>query len=198
MKTGIQNLTLILSGLTILTVGLYRSFPPKINVGFLWNTLPTIVAFVMIVGMAIAVGGWKFLYAGIDGTMATASNFLIIIALLMPIIGFSVPLAHHFEHTIGEALRGPIGYVWGIAASFGVPGGNTLAGIISKLWQTQHHLRPLLLYIMTATPLISFTIFFIRKLGLGEEIALQMYKTNWIVAIGLAPMFWLFGKFICR
>jgi hypothetical protein len=37
-----------------------------------------------------------------------------------------------------------------------------------------------------------------RVLGLGTEIAKEMYKANIFAAIWLMPGFWLYGKFLLK
>ncbi len=198
MKTNSTNLFLIIVGLGIMTIGLFREVPLKFDQRFWWNTVPLAVVFLAVITLAIYVGGIKYFLVGIDGAVSTSATFLLTLVLLMPLIGFSAPVAHHFEATIGQALSGPFGYGWGIISAFLTPGGNALSGVVSRLWAVNHHLRPLLLYFLTTVPLTSLTIYYIRQLGLGPEIAKEMYKVNWMVAIWLMPFFWVWGRYFYK
>ncbi len=198
MKTSGLNLCLILVGLALMMIGLYRTFPLKFDVRFLWGSGPMIIAFVVVIVLAAWTGGMKYLLAGFDGTIATSSSFMLTLVLLMPIIGFSAPVAHHFETAIGNALEGPFGYLWAIIASFLTPSSNAMSGVVGRIWVTNPNVRPVLLYFLNISALTSLTIFFIRQLGLGTEIAWQMYKTNWVSAIFMAPCFWVSAKIVER
>ena len=70
-----------------------------------------------------------------------------------------------------------------------------MSRFVKKLWENRE-LRPMLLYFLTASPLISMAIYFIRSLGLDEEIAWAMYRVNFGLAVVLAPCFWIGGKII--
>ena len=111
MKTTSFNLTLVILGVCLVAVGLWRTFPPKINTAFLWNTIPATLTCLLAIGLCIGIGGQKYFSAGLDASMATTSNFLIMLAVLMPTIGFSSPLAHHFETAIGDLLKGNFGFI---------------------------------------------------------------------------------------
>jgi hypothetical protein len=197
MKTSFVDVSLIAGGLILLATGLWRAFPLKISTQFVWNTLPMLVVFVVCVVWIVSIGGTELLGKGMDVTLATSSSFLLTIALLMPLIGFGTIIAKHYEIGIARALTGPFGYPCAIASSFLSPSGNALSGVVVKMWD-KRELRPLLLYFLTVVPLVSVTIFYVRQLGLGIEITKMMYRVNWIVAVGLWPCFWIWGKFINR
>lgn len=198
MKTQSSNLFLIAIGTIMIMIGVFRTYPISINKQFLWGNLPPVIVLICMVVITLRVGGMKFVMAGIDGTTKTTSSFLLTLITLMPLVAFGSVVAHHFEHSIAEALRGKAGFFWAIVSAFTAPGGNSLAGIVNRLWVTQRDLHPTLLYFMCVVPLISFTIFIIRKLGLNADIANAMYKTNWIIAITLAPVFWIYQKFFFK
>jgi hypothetical protein len=197
MKTSLFDLGLIISGLTLLTTGLLRAFPIKVNTAFLWNTAPMVVAFLIMTTMIIKIGGLQLAGKALDASINTASSFLITMVLLMPIIGMGMLIARHYEAGIARALESAFGYPIALVSSFVSPSGSALSGLVVKMWD-RRHLRPLLLYFMTVVPLISLTIFYIRQLGLGTEITKAMYRTNWIVAVGLWPCFWIWGRFFYR
>jgi len=191
-------MSLVVVGLILVMIGVYRSYPPKFDSRFWWNVGPMSTALVAIVGASWHFGGLKFLAASLDKTMETASGFLPILVLLMPLIGFSGPLTHYLERDIIHNLMGPLGYLWALLAGFFSPGGSSLGGVVAHLWRVKHELRPVLLYLLTVTPLNSLTIFYIRRLGLGDDIASEMYRVNWAIAIGLMPFFWAYGRFFYR
>ncbi len=192
------NIALMIIGTTFIGIGAFRAFPQKFDNKFWWQTGPLLVAFVVIISLSAATGGIKFLKAGIDGTTAVTSSFLILLTLLMPVIGFSGPLAKYYESTIAGALESKLGYVWALVCAFISPGGNAFSGMIANLWPDKPALRPLLLYFLTVVPSISFTIYYIRCLGLGEEIGAEMYRVNWFIALWLIPCFVIYGKWFYR
>ena len=198
MKVSSANMGLVLTGLILITIGLYRACPPKVDSKFLWNVGPMVAAFIVIVFAAWYFGGRKFIGVGLDYTMATTSGFLPTLVLLMPIIGFSMPLTHYFEQSISTALEGRFGYFWALLTAFGSPGGSALTGVVARLWVVKHQLHTVLLYFLSVVPLVSLTIFYIRQIGLGTDIAKEMYRINWFIAIGLMPCFWIYDKFRYR
>ncbi|HSX24560.1 MAG TPA: hypothetical protein VLG69_01185 [Candidatus Andersenbacteria bacterium] len=198
MKTSGINIALMVFGTICIGIGAFRAVPIKLDNKFWWQTGPLAVALIVIYFLSAWTGGTKFLKAGVDGTTAVTSSFLILLVLLMPVIGFSGPLAKYYESTIAGALESKFGYVWAMICAFISPGGNAFSGVIANLWPDKPALRPLLLYFLTVVPLTSFTIFYIRCLGLGEEIGAEMYRVNWFVAVWLAPLFWAYGKWFYR
>jgi hypothetical protein len=195
MKT---TLFLILAGLVLLTAGLYRAFPPKINTQFLWNNIPSALVLVL---MGIAL--WKIndpqlIKAGTNATLRTSSAFLITLVTLMPLIGFGTVLAHHYQSHLADIVLGPFRYLWVMLSAFGVPGGSAASGPISQMWISHPESRPVLLYFLSSTPLICFTIYMVRKLGLPEDISWAMYKVNWTLAICQMPCFWIYEKFFYK
>jgi hypothetical protein len=135
---------------------------------------------------------------GIDGSMDIFSKFFFTVFLLMPLIGFSMALTPAIQDKVIWLLKGWTGWVAVVPLSFVSPGGSGFSGIIMHMWYAARELRPLMLYFMTVTPLIAFTIFQIRSLGLGPEIAKKMYLLNWASAVWLLPMFLLYKRFIFK
>jgi len=199
----------MLTGTFLVFAGAWSIFPPKIinkvtqndeitrhmDKQFFWLNVPIAIMLVVVVALAIGTGGRQSFKTGIDATVATTSGFALMLVILMPVMGFSIPVFKYFEAVIIRALEGPFGYAWALVSAFIVPGGNTMSAVVQKIWTTKPVLRPLLLYFLTITPLISATIYFVRTLGLGKEITTAMYKTNWIVAIGLYPCFRIYARF---
>lgn len=197
MKTSLFNLGLVLGGVLITCVGLFRAYPIKMDARFMWSSGPMILALIITLTLAIGIGGTKFFLAGMESTVRTSAGFILIIALLMPVIGFSTPIAHHFEDAIGQLLSGRFGYPIAFITALIAPSGNSFAALVTKLWTTKE-LRPLLLYFMTVTPLASISIFYIRRLGLSSEIVGAMYRANLSIALGAMPFFWIWGKFFMQ
>ena len=112
-------------------------------------------------------------------------------------IGLSTPIAAHYGPSLSKLLSGRFGYPVALGASIVSPSGNAFAGLIKGLWSNKG-LRPLLLYFTTVTPLTSISIFYIRKLGVGEEIAWEMYRASLFSALCLLPLFWILGRFFYR
>jgi len=199
MKTqSVVNYALIITGTLLVMIGLFRASPVTVNKSFLWSNIPPIIALVVMIAMAWYVGGMKAIVAGVEGTTRTTSTFMITLVSLMPLIAFGSVVAHHFEKPIAEALSGKTGFLWTIISAFTAPGGNTFSGIVNKLWAEHRELHPQLLYFMSVVPLVSFTIFVIRRLGLSAEIAITMYKVNWAIALLLAPVFWIYQRFFFK
>lgn len=113
-------------------------------------------------------------------------------------IGLSTVLTPVFEKQVIGLLESKLGWILVWPLAFISAGGSGFSGVVIAIWRTANHLKPLLLYFLTVTPLTAFTIFQIRRLGIGDEIAGEMYKLNWAAAIWLMPFFWCYGKLFCR
>jgi hypothetical protein len=194
MKTTQMSIWLIIAGCCLVGAGTYSAFPLKINRDLVERTLPTAVFLTVIMVWGWVVGKSDFLRTGTDNTVRISGQYLLVLMLLMPVIGYSMPLTSYYTAKISAALKGHFGYVWALLSAPVCPGGNGYSGVISQLWPVNPAIRPVLLYTLTAIPLLSFAIYMMRVLGLGTEIAREMYKANFFAAIWLMPGFWLYGK----
>lgn len=184
------NVTLILAGLIMAGVGLYRAVPLKLGIRFLVSNGPLLLAFAVLAIMTIRIGA---VGEALRGTLQISSQFAPMLIMLFPVMGLGGVLASHYEAPLKSMMSGSWGYPGTFFTAIVAPGGNSLAKFIELLWQTPT-LRPKLLFFLTATPLASYQILLIRSMGLGSEIAFAMYKVNIVIAVCLIPVFWLLGK----
>ncbi len=206
MKTTALPLGCIIIGTILIFMGIWSIFPPKIidhvkhrmDEQFFWLNVPIAIMLLIIIGITFWTGGISAAKAGVDATVATTSAFGLMLVILMPVMGFSVPVFKHFETIIIRALEGPLGYGWAFLTAFVVPGGNTMSNIVKSIWTEKPNLRPVVLYCLTMTPLIGWTIYFVRSLGLGREISREMYRINWYAAMWLTPFFMIWAKFFFK
>lgn len=198
MKTSLYNITLIIVGVVITCIGLFRTYPIRFDTKFIWSNGPMILGLLLTVVLVMKVGGAKSFNSGMDATVGVAASFMPMLILLIPLIGLSVPLAHHYGPKIGEMLGSRFGYLAAFFTGLAAPSGNAFASVIAKLWTEKVELRPLLLYFLSVVPLTSVSIFYIRKLGLGDDVATAMYKCNLAIAVILMPGFWLMGRFLWK
>ncbi len=211
MKT--TNVVLVLVGLACLALGLFRQFPIRIAGQFLWNVVPMTAMLALVIVLAckynnvqatVMVAGKQVTYdgtaleRGVTETMRTASSFWFTIVLLIPLIGFSTAITPIFQNQISKMLAGWHGWLYSIPLAFSSAGGSGWAGPIKHMWHAVRSSQPLLLYILNITPLVGFTIFQIRILGLGPEIANRMYLMGFVSAIWLIPMFLIYKFFFFK
>ena len=189
------NFSIMVVGLVIMFVGAQRAFPMKINRQFLLLNGPAFAMLVFFVGLAAWSGGIKSVGDGIGGTMCATASFLPMMATLFPLMGFGAIVAVHYHKEITHALTGSFGYLWALAASTLIAGSNTACQIVENAW-IERSARPVLLYFLVTTPMVSAPIFLIRQMGLKWEIALPMYQVSWAIAVALMPVFWIGGKII--
>jgi len=207
------NIVLVLVGLVCVALGLFKQYPVKWDDRFKWNVIPMAAMLVLVIGLAykyndipvsIMVKGkmvpWDgtAIERGVNETIKIGSSFWFTIVLLMPLIGFSTSITPVFQSQISKMLDGWIGWVCSIPLAFSSAGGSGWAGPIKHMWVVAKHSRPLLLYILNITPLVGFTIFQIRILGLGPEIANRMYVMGFASAIWLIPMFLIYKFFFFK
>ena len=191
------NATLIVVGLIMLCIGLFRTFPVKLDVKFAKANVPYFAALLVIIFVTCQTMGTSGIVKGVNSTLAVSSGFLIMLLVLMPLIGFGGGLAEYFQKYIVEAIKGPLGYFWGIVTGFAAPGGNSLSGALNTLWNSSPELRPRVIFMLSTVPLTSFSIYMIRALGLNAEVAWEMYKVNWGITVFLIlPAFIAYEKFV--
>ena len=190
------NLILIVAGLIAVFTGVYRAFPVKLGMRFFLNGGgPLFIILIGFIVLTYKIGGiMKVQDEGLSSTLKISAQFLPMLVLLLPVIGFGSVIAHHFKESL-EGIMTNHGFLESFVAAFITPGSNSVAKFVETLWRTPSF-RPQLLYFLTATPLVSWQIFLIRQMGFGWEIAATMYKVNFAVAIGLIPVFFLWSKFL--
>lgn len=181
---------LIVGGLLLAGVGLYRAVPLRLDTRFLIGNGPLLLIFTVLTILTLRIGA---IDGALKGTLVISSQFAPMLLMLFPIMGLGAVLAKHYEEPLQAMMGGRWGYPGTFFTAFVAPGGNSLAKFIETLWVTRS-LRPQLLFFLTATPLVSYQILLIRSMGLGSEIAFAMYKVNVTVAILLVPIFWLWGR----
>ncbi|MEI6396754.1 MAG: hypothetical protein WCO48_01635 [Candidatus Taylorbacteria bacterium] len=208
------NIVLVLIGLACIAVGLFRQYPIRISSSqFLWNVVPMAAMLVLVICLAykyndvpvsVLINGKSIPYSGtalgrgLNETMRIASSFWFTIVLLMPLIGFSTAITPVFQEQITKMLTGWQGWFCSIPLAFTSAGGSGWIGPIRHMWFAVKQSQPLLLYILNITPLVGFTIFQIRILGLGPEIANKMYIMGFASAIWLIPMFLIYKIFFFK
>lgn len=188
------NAILIIMGLTLFAVGIYRETPVSLDRKFLLSNGPMITIFLILLAICFLAGGDRYVKAGLENTLFSIAHYMPMLAMIMLMFGFSMVAAKHFQPQLDQLLSGQAGYLGVLTAAFLSPTSTGLAKFVDILWSNPE-LKIKLLYFLTATPLISINLFFIRQIGLGPEIAWTMYKMNFAIAILLLPFFWLWGKF---
>jgi len=194
MKT---NLLLIFTGIALLSIGIYRICPVQVDKKFLWSNGPIILAFVILAIWGFAIGGRKYFQIGLNDSLVVTSQFLPMRISIMLVMGFSIVITKHHEIIFGNMVSGKFGLIGIFFASILSPTSTAFAKFVEVLWSNPAT-RVQLLYLLTAAPLVSINLFFVRQIGLGPEIAAVMYKTNFAVAVGLLPIFWVWSKIIAR
>ncbi len=189
------NLCLVVGGLLMMGIGAYRSYPLKIGVPFALLNGGPFAMLVIFIGMASWAGGMPYAVRGVQGAVQVTASYLPMMVMLFPLISFGEVVATHYHEPLSKALSGTFGYFGTFAAAFLLPGGNTASGFVKKAW-ADPLIRPQLLYFLTVSPLVSWNIFLIRQMGLGAGIASAMYKTNFAVALAIAPFFWAWSRMI--
>ena len=197
MKTSSLNLCLIAIGIFFVCLGVFRSSSIKFERAFLLNNIPMAIAMIGVLALAFRVGGMQAMAVGTDATVRTTSSFLPLLLMLMPVIGFSAPIAIHYQDRIGALLSGHFGFPMALTFAGISPTSAAFNGLVSKLWKVKE-LHMVILYFMSAIPLISMSILFIRTIGLNPEIRMAIYKTNFSIAFCLMPVFWMISKIINR
>ena len=185
---------LIFAGTIMLAVGLYRLCPVQVDKKFLWSNGPIFFAFLALVVWGLIVGGVDYFRAGVRDSLWMTAQYLPMLMGIMLIMGFSIIITKHHEVAFGEMITGKFGLAGVFGASMLSPTSSAFAKFVEIMWDTPGT-RVQLLYLLTAAPLISINLFFVRQIGLGHEIAFVMYKTNFAVACGLFPVFWIWSKF---
>lgn len=191
------NLTLILIGVAFLAAGLYRTFPLQADKGFYLNNVPIWLILIGLIGWSCYAGGIGFLQNGLRNSIKVTSQFFPMLAAIMLVMGFSVIFTKYYEATFTKFLAGRFGFIGVFGAAVGSPSSLAFAKFVEGLWPNPQ-VRVQLLYLLTAVPLVSYNLFLIRQMGLGPEIAAVMYKTNFAVAIGLLPFFYIWSKIVAR
>lgn len=189
------NLLLIVIGTILLMVGLYRLCPIQIDKRFLWSNGPIFLAIFILVIWGLIVGGPAYFRIGVWDSLWMTASYLPMLIGIMLVMGFSIVITKHHEAVFGEMITGKFGLAGVFGASMLSPTSSAFAKFVEIMWNTPGT-RVQLLYLLTAAPLISINLFFVRQIGLGPEIALVMYKTNFAVAAGLLPIFWIWSKFV--
>ena len=194
MKT---NVMLIISGIILTTIGVYRAYPVAIDKKFLWNTLPITAFFLVLICWAFIAGGTRLVTDGMNKSLITTTSFLPLLIILPLVMGFGISIALNYSNEIRVLLNGKFGMVWGLFVATLSPTSNAFAGFVKEMW-IYPELRPKLLYFLTAVPLMSINILIIRQMGLGLEITKAMYKCNVLLAVTLLVPFWIWGRIVAR
>ena len=189
------NLLLIFAGTLLLAVGLYRICPVQIDKKFLWANGPIFLAFIILVVWGFIAGGADYFRIGARDSLWMTASYLPMLVGIMLVMGFSIVITKHHEVGFAGMITGKFGLFGVFGASMLSPTSSAFAKFVEIMWSTPGT-RVQLLYLLTAAPLISINLFFVRQIGLGPEIAWIMYKTNLLVAIGLFPVFWVWSKFV--
>lgn len=191
------NLMMFGGGLAVMLVALYRIAPLKLEgVGlkaFLYQTMPLLVALIIIIVWLFLVGGLASEEKAFKATFSVTASFLPVIFLLFPVMAFAGVLVKYYQTDISRMLTGEFGYPGTLFAAFVVPTTNAAADAVKTFWEDQN-LRPMILYFLTAVALVCWPVYFFRVLGLTPEIGWEMYKANCIVAVGISPAFWLWSR----
>lgn len=194
MKT---NLLLIFAGIVLLALGLHRACPVSIDKKFMWSNGPIVLAFIALAIWALIIGGWEYFRIGMKDSLAVTSQFLPMLMGIMLVMGFSIIITKYHEITFGNLVSGKYGLLGVFIASVFSPSSTAFAKFVEIMWPTPEA-RVQLLYLLTATPLVSINLYFVRQIGLGKEIAAMMYQVNFVVAIGLLPFFYVWSKIVAR
>ena len=189
-----MNTLLIVSGSVLICLGIYRENAITNFRSFFYTNGPIFTIFLMLFLWLSLLGGKSYATQCEKITLQMASLYLPMMFMLIPIMGVGMVVSDHYQNEISELLRGKYGYIGSLGAAFASPTSVALSKFVESIWVNKA-VRPQLLYLLTATPLVSWNILLIRQMGLGWNIAMVMYKTNWIVAVGLMFPFWIWGKF---
>jgi hypothetical protein len=189
-----MNITMILAGIALVCVGIYREAPVANFRAFSITNGPIFAILCLLLIWAALIGGRSLAIQSGRVSLQVGGLYAPMLFMLIPIMGLGVVIAGYYQGFILELLHGKFGYLGSLGAAFASPTSVALSKFVESVW-TNKAIRPQLLYLLTATPLVSWNILLIRQMGLGWEIALVMYRTNWIVAIGLMIPFWIWSRF---
>lgn len=184
------NLFMVVTGLSLLCLGIYRIVPLRFNRAFMLANGPIIFLFLVALVTVLCLGK---LGDGLRSTIGVTASFLPLMITLFPLMGLSAVIASRYEDGLTSMLAGNFGYPGTLLAASVTPGGNSVAKFVETLWQNPS-LRWKLLFFLSVVPLVSFHIFLIRQMGFSTEIAWAMYRCNIIIAVVLVPVFWLMEK----
>jgi hypothetical protein len=193
MKT---NLILIGIGVSFILLGVYRACPLKIiGIGSWVITLSMPVCIVIFVLWALSIGGTPALVKGTEKSLQMTSLYLPLLLTFIPVMALGTVIATYYANFFHDVIGGRFGFIGAFLAGSISPTSNAFYGFVQEYW-TKPELRAVLLYFLTVTPLLSYNMFIMRQMGLGDEIAIAMYKANALSALWLMPFFWAYGKLI--
>ena len=190
-----MNISMILAGSVLICLGVYRENAITNFRAFLYTNGPIFTVFCVLLVWVLLLRGRSYAMQCERVTLQMAGLYLPMMFMLIPIMGVGIVVAGYYQHGIADLLYGKYGYLGSLGAAFASPNSVALSKFVEAVWSNKA-IRPKLLYLLTATPLVSWNILLIRQMGLGWEIAMVMYRTNWIVALALIPPFWFWGKFL--
>ncbi len=209
------NVGMFIAGLMLIIVAVYRIAPirldfrlifakgsnltpdlkivKKTTLGMITQFVPLFLALVLIMWKTYAKGGSNALVDGIGSSFKTTGQFLPTMIVLFPLMAFGTVLAGFYKKEIEEMITGTYGYIGTLFSAFIIPTLNSAVGPIQIHWKN-YMLQPIIQYFMTSAALICWPLVLFRALGFDWEIALPMYRTNWIVSIIIMPGFMLWSK----
>lgn len=187
------NIVCISGGLSVCLFGLYRQFPVIADQKFYLQWVPLAVLCILCAGFLYWKGGASLLSTGLAATGKVSTGLVPVLVLILPMMGFGAAAAVHYRPEIKALLEGKQGIFGAFLAACLSPTSQSLSGVVTELWSVPS-LRPILLYSLIASPLVSLNIFMIRQAGLGWNISLKMYGASFVAVLALMPVFWFWVK----
>lgn len=176
------NYFLIVLGMTIFLVGLYRTQARIEPRKLFFQVLPMLV---VLVGMAILLfrtAGIAALRLGFDKALGTTARLLPTIIALVLVMGASSAITDYYKPQIANMISGKYGAVGALGASVITPSSSTLASQVTELWPNKPMRINLMIYLATCTQL-SLSLLFFRNMGLTWEISGKMYGVGIVASL---------------
>jgi len=192
MKT---NFVLIVVGTVMLSAGLYRIHPLKLDGKSLMNLVPVSLFFVGMLALVFYEHQTAILPEALDVTLRIGGQYMPMLVILFASMGLGTALAtvHHNEIVAFLMRHGQLG---GFAAAFFMVSSSVASRVVDKLWMTAPWLRLVLMTFLQAAPMVSISIFMMRLIGIeNREIIVKNGILSVIMALLAIPVIRVFNYF---
>jgi hypothetical protein len=189
------NGVLIVGGLSLSLLGIYRVAPLKIEKSFLLQTVPVFVMLAMMVIGILLKAGKIGLATATTRSVETAAKIGPMLIGIVAVMAFASTLAGYFKSELTELISGKWGVGGVVLASFITPTSSAFGKFISDAWSNPT-LRPQLMLFLVISPMLSWNLFFLRQIGITFEIARMMYIYEFFIALICIPALKIIERFV--
>ena len=188
------NLVIILTGLIITGIGLYRQVPLQINSMFFKQHGPIwITALLLSIYLATTHGAQALQAAG-NATLRASAGFAPTMAGFFIVMGLMGVVVNYNRQTIIRFMT-THGYYGSLLSSLVLASPTAIAPEMKNLWQSTPAIRPVLIHLFNTCSLLSVPLFYIRTLGMDPGMQWRLYLSSACMCVLQIPILLLASAF---